>query len=101
MATPWCIAAAIQLVFSLLDMEYESLVPRKRRLAQAGSFVQLLSTMYGNDPTERSGMTPFGAIWVVVVLMVMLVASTALVASGKAMSRLEPVPSNSTESTSP
>ncbi len=75
--------------------------PPERRLSQAGSFLQLLDTMYGNDPTERTGMTPFGAIWVVVVLMVMLVAGTALVASSKAMSQLEPVPSNSAESNFP
>ncbi|MFC0679994.1 hypothetical protein ACFFGH_19335 [Lysobacter korlensis] len=46
-------------------------------------------------------MTPFGAVWVVVALMIMLVAGTALVASTKAMSRIEPAPSSSAESNAP
>ena len=57
--------------------------------------------MYGNDPTDKSGMTPLGAIWVVLALMTMLVAGTALVASSKAMSHLEPSPSSSAESNAP
>ena len=59
--------------------------------------------MHGNDPTDKSGMTAFGAISVVVVLMMLLVAGTALVASSKAMSRLEsnPQPTSSAESNSP
>jgi hypothetical protein len=57
--------------------------------------------MYGNDPTDKSGLTAFGAISVVVVLMILLVAGTALVASTKAMSRMAPEPGSSAESNPP
>jgi hypothetical protein len=59
--------------------------------------------MYGNDPTDKSGITAFGAISVVVVLMMLLVAGTALVASSKAISRLDPnpQPASSAESNAP
>ncbi len=65
--------------------------------------MQFCTAMYGNDPTDKSGMTAFGAISVVVVLMMLLVAGTALVASSKAMLWLEPhpEPTSSAESNAP
>ncbi len=59
--------------------------------------------MYGNDPTVIYVFTAFCAISVVVVLLMLLVAGTALVASSKAMSRLEtnPHPTSSAEPDAP
>jgi hypothetical protein len=57
--------------------------------------------VYGNDPTEKSGITPSAAIWVLVALMTALVAATAFVAGSGAMTKISDLTTHSASPTAP
>jgi len=47
-----------------------------------------MEPVYGNDPSEKSGITASAALWVAVILMIGLVAATILISGPKAMMRI-------------